>query len=316
LVTSPNEGFEVTIGVCVKDCENLVREAIESIADQDFPHRFMEVVIVDDGSKDRTLSIVEDCVAKMDISARIFHQKWRGLGYARNVVVDNARGKYIIWVDGDMKLTKGFVRKQVDFMERNPIVAIGKGKYGICATNVVGTLENLEFMTANSRSREKIGSRPLGTGGSIYRVNAIREVGGFDQNIQGSGEDADAEHRIKEAGWLLDTTSAVFYERRRKTWKLLWDEYFWHGTGGPHIIEKNGRFADPYMFFPPFAVLMEFSRVASAYKISHHRLALLLPLHYTFKRVAWVLGFAKNLFISGRTRSSLDGRNHADPSVY
>ncbi|MEM5867131.1 MAG: glycosyltransferase [Candidatus Aenigmatarchaeota archaeon] len=41
-----------------------------------------------------------------------------------NVVVKNASGKYIIWVDCDMILPKDHVQKQVEFMEQNPKVGI------------------------------------------------------------------------------------------------------------------------------------------------------------------------------------------------
>jgi glycosyltransferase involved in cell wall biosynthesis len=257
----------------------------------------MEIIFVDDGSKDKTFSVVKSLASKMDISTKIFHQESKGLGSARNVVVDNAIGKYIVWVDGDMKLSRNFVRKQVEFMKKNASVGIGKGKYGMYQAGIVGFLENMEFMLANLRPREKRGLTPLGTGGCIYRVEAIKQVGGFDQNIIGSGEDADAEYRIKEAGWSLETTTAVFYERRRKTWKSLWNEYFWHGEGGQRILERNRWFVDPYKLFPPVAVTIELFRVCKAYKLVHQKVVLLLPLHYTFKRTAWFLGFVRGLIV-------------------
>lgn len=286
----------VTVGVCVRNCEDLVAEAIKSIMNQDFPHEYLEVIFVDDGSKDKTLSLIESHVSKMDILAKIFHHEWRGLGYSRNVVVKAASGKYIVWVDGDMELSPGFVRKQVEFMEGNPAVGIGKGKYGTYEAGLVSVLENMDFITTNLRPGKKKSLTPLGTGGSIYRVEAIKQVGGFDQEITGSGEDADAEYRMREAGWLLSKTSAVFYEKRRKTWKSLYEEYFWHGSGGSRFLEKNKWFVDPYKLLPPVAIAIEFFRAATAYRLTHQKAALLLPLHYTFKRTAWLLGLTRTLF--------------------
>ncbi len=66
----------------------------------------MEVIFVDDGSEDATFSIIQDSIAKIDIQAKAFHKKWMGLGAARNVVVNNASGDYIVWVDGDMTLPR------------------------------------------------------------------------------------------------------------------------------------------------------------------------------------------------------------------
>lgn len=297
-----HESLKVTIGVCVKNCEDLVGDAIQSLIDQNFPHELLEIIFVDDGSEDKTLAIIESYASTMDILAKIFHQEWKGLGSARNVVVDNANGKYIVWVDGDMKLSRDFVRRQVEFMEKNVSVGIGKGIYGMYQADTVGVLENMEFMTTNLRSKVKRSFTPMGTGGSIYRVKAIKQVGGFDENITGSGEDADAEYRIKKAGWLLDTTTAVFYERRRKTWKSLWNEYFWHGKGGRRILEKNKRLFDVYKLFPPAAITIELFRVCTAYKLTHKKIAILLPLHYTFKRTAWFLGFVSGLFAKRGTQ--------------
>jgi len=293
-VKKPANYPKVTIGVCVRNCQDLIREAIDSIINQDYPHELMEVVFVDDGSEDKTLAIIEGYVPKMDMPTKVFHQEWKGLGSARNVVVNNASGKYIIWVDGDMQLPRSFVRKQVTFMERNPSVGIGKGKYGIYVQeNLVSTLENMEFIASNFRLKGKENSTPLGTGGSIYRFEAIRQVGGFDQNITGSGEDMDAEYRIKASGWLLNITPAVFYERRRKTWKALWNEYFWHGKSASYLFGKNVRIINPYKLWPPVTLVTEFFRVTFVYKLTCRKVALLLPIHYIFKRIAWLFGFIR-----------------------
>jgi len=301
---------EVTIGVCVRNCEDLIREAIDSIINQGYPHELMEVIFVDDGSEDKTLSIIESYAPKMDIFAKVFHQEWKGLGPARNVVVNNAKGKYIVWVDGDMVLSRDFVRKLVEFMEKSPRVGIGKGKYGMYAkANLIGTLENMEFVIINVRIKRKANSAPLGTGGSIYRIEAIRQVGGFDQNIRGSGEDRDAEYRIRADGWSLEIIPAVFYERRRKTWKSLWNEYFWHGRGGAYIFGKSKWIVNLYKLWPPVAFMIEFSRVARAYKLTRRKTALLLPLHYAFKRTAWFFGFLRGLLESGDNKRKPAGGN-------
>jgi cellulose synthase/poly-beta-1,6-N-acetylglucosamine synthase-like glycosyltransferase len=52
--------FKVTIGVCVRNGEDNIRDAVESVISQDFPHEFMEVIFVDDGSTDKTLSTIEN----------------------------------------------------------------------------------------------------------------------------------------------------------------------------------------------------------------------------------------------------------------
>lgn len=287
---------KVTIGVCVRNGEDHIRDAINSIIEQDFPHDLMEVIFVDDGSEDRTLSIIESYVQKMGMQTTVFHQEWKGLGYSRNVVVNNANGEYIIWVDGDMSLSRDFVRKQVEFMDRNPDVGIGKGRYGIHhTTSLVAYLENIEAVVEFLNCEQKTLSKPLGTGGSIYRVEAIRKVGGFNENIKGVGEDMDAEYRIRTSGWLLQATTAEFYEKQRENWKDLWNEYFWHGSGGRTIFNKVSPYSMLYRMFPPTIILTVISRSCNAYKLTHKKVVFLLPLHWVFKRIAWCLGFAMGM---------------------
>ena len=285
---------KVTIGLCVRDGETQVQEAIKSIIDQDFPHEFMEAIFVDDGSSDKTLSILNSYLPRMDMETTIFHHEWKGLGYSRNVVVDNAKSEYIVWVDCDMRLSKDFVRKHVEFMKNNPKVGIGKGKYGLYnVASLVGILENMYSVTNDLRDGKEI-TASFGTGGSIYRVKSIRQVGGFEPRIRRGGEDTDAEHRLSEAGWLLCKTQGVFYEMGRKTWKGIWREYFGRGYDGNYVARKNGVYAMSGLLkmFPPAAILDEVLRSFVAYKLTNRKDVFLLPFHWAFKRTAWCLGFA------------------------
>ncbi|TRO52429.1 glycosyltransferase [Candidatus Bathyarchaeota archaeon] len=294
----PCSNVKVTIGVCVKDCESLIGETLDGILAQDYPRTLMECIFVDDGSEDDTLFVIKRYLSKFDIPTKIFHHSWQGLGVSRNIVVDNASGDYIVWVDGDMTLSPNFVRQQVEFMEKHPTSGIAKGKY--CLTvqeNLVSDLENMEFAISNLRRNSETSSIPLGSGGSIYRVKAIREVGGFDRNITGSGEDMDAEQRIHKAGWRLNFTSAIFYERRRKTWGSLWKEYVWHGRGFSFLIQRRKQVINPFIMFPPVVLKNEILRVVAAYKLTGRKAALLLPLHYVFRRTAWAIGFASDCLL-------------------
>lgn len=285
----------VTIGVCVRNCEDYVKKALDSISEQDFPHELMELIFVDDGSEDNTLSIIQEYASKIDIAAKVFHTSWKGLGPARNVVVDNSSGDYIVWVDGDMILSTDHVRKQVEFMEQNPKIGIAKARYGILdEENLVGFLENIGYVAVDHMFGGKMTSRALGTGGSIYRVEAIRQVKGFDASIKGAGEDMDAECRIRRSGWFLFLGSpAVFYERRRKSLKSLWDEGFWHGYGEDFTLRKNRKVFALLEMTPMAGLVAGTWYSTNAYKLVRKKIVFLLPLQYSFKRIAWCVGFIK-----------------------
>ena len=288
-------GIKATVGLCVKNAGVTIKEAVDSVVGQDFSCDLMELIVVDGYSEDNTLSIVEESLEKSGLKYKVFRENM-GLGQARQMVVDNAVGEYIVWVDGDMVLSNDFVRKQVEFMDQNPKVGIAKGKYGTWLStqeeNLVATLETTEFLLS-TKMEGATDSKTLGTSGCIYRVKAIRQVGGFDACLKRSCEDIDIENRVRDAGWLLHITSALFYETRRQTWKALWNEYYCHGQGNRHLFEKNNQILNIYKMLPPVAVVAELLRVLDAYKLTRRKVVLLLPLHYVFKRIAWLIGFIK-----------------------
>lgn len=288
-------GTKVTIGVCVKNSASTIREAIQSIVQQDYPRELLEVIFVDDGSEDSTLSIINQYVARMKVDARVFHHKWKGLGASRDIVVDNATGRYIVWVDGDMTLPRDHVRKQVEFADQNPKIGVAKARYGTLEEgSLVGFLESVSYIAADKMYGGRTTVRTMGAGGSIYRVDAIRQAGGFDPAMEGVGEDMDAEFRVRHYGWLLYLGSpAVFYERHRQSLRALWAEGFWHGYGGNSTLCKNAR-AFAILKMTPLAAVVAGARYSAvAYRIVHKKIVFLLPLQKAFKQVAWCLGFLK-----------------------
>jgi glycosyltransferase involved in cell wall biosynthesis len=289
----------VTIGVCVRNCAPTIREAIDSVIAQDYPHELLEIIFVEDGSNDNTLSIIKEYIPKIDMKVKIFSHKWRGLGYSRNVVVTNANGDFILWVDGDMVISKNFVSKLVNFMMQHPEVGVAKGKQALhSGGNMLATLET--FSRAAGRmvdyQSEKAQFKSLGAGGAIYRIEAIKQAGGFDQNLKGYCEDLDMEIKLKKKGWLLATTDTYFldYERLKLTWKNLWSRYWLRGYHTHCYLHKNRGFIKHYRMFPPAAFLLGILHAHKLFKMTHKKEIFLLPLQYVFKMTAWYVGFIRS----------------------
>jgi len=299
---------KVTIGVCVRNCEEYVAEAIRSISDQDFPHELIEAIFVDDGSKDRTLSILHDCTCEMDFPVKIFHTSWKGLGHARNMVVANAQGEFVLWVDGDMVLSKDFVRKLIFFMEQHPNTGISKGKQSLKpARNLLASLESYSRAAGRMvdyRSK-KARLKALGTGGAIYRLEVLKEVGGFDENLRGYGEDWDVEIRVRKAGWTLGTTDAEFldYERHGLSWRNLWKRYIIRGYYTHYFLHKNKGMIRHYRMLPPVALMSGLLQASVIYELTRQKTVFLLPLESIFKATAWYVGFLKSHFNSYSPRA-------------
>lgn len=282
----------VTVGICVRNCESCIKAAIDSVLDQAFPQELIEIIVVDDGSDDQTLSIALDLLMHVDLQVKIFHSEWRGLGATRNTVVSNAQGDYIIWVDGDMILPSSHVQEQVNFMKENPNVAIAKATHGILENeSFLVIMEHSGFVAVDFRYRGETERLP-GTGGAVYRVEAIKQVGGFDNQVRGVGEDQELASRIRKAGWKIFLgTPAIFYERHRRTWKDLWSEYFWHGNSAYRIVQMGKRAITFHKMVPPAGFIAGVTYSIIAYRVLRLKRIFLLPIQYTFKRIAWSSGF-------------------------
>jgi glycosyltransferase involved in cell wall biosynthesis len=306
----------VTIGLCVKDSEATLPETLESIRTQDFPHELIELISVDDGSTDKTLSLLSAAAAKMDIKTQLFKTSWKGVGAARNLVVKKATGDYILWVDSDQILPKDYVRKQVDFMEQNPTVGIAVGTPGflneksfILTLELIPTL--IDYTQMNTKRSFPWKSEKLpGTGASIFRSKAIKEVNGFDERLRLVGEDQDAAKKIKNAGWAIKLNNVFFYERHgdMANFSALWKKYFRYGYGNQLLYrERRELFSLPRMApFAGFIAGLLYSIIA--YRTTRKKIVFLLPLHFTIKKTAWFLGFLKSQIFQSTKQSNSQTR--------
>ncbi|MFN2323700.1 MAG: glycosyltransferase [Trueperaceae bacterium] len=114
-----------SIVVPVYDGAAFVREAVDSALAQTYPD--LEVVVVDDGSRDATPRIV-DALAERDPRVRVHHQANRGLSGARNAGIDRARGAYVAFLDADDWLLPNKLADQVAALEAAPDVGLVYGE--------------------------------------------------------------------------------------------------------------------------------------------------------------------------------------------
>lgn len=95
--------IKVSILIPAYNVENYIEECLHSLKCQTLKE--IEVIIVDDGSTDKTSEIAE-MYAHADQRFRVVHQSNKGLTQSRNVGLSLARGKYIGFVDGDDYVSK------------------------------------------------------------------------------------------------------------------------------------------------------------------------------------------------------------------
>nr|WP_054656720.1 glycosyltransferase family A protein [Lentilactobacillus otakiensis] len=102
----------ISVIVPVYNLEKYVRQTIKSILQQNY--RNFEVIIVNDGSTDNSLSILQE-LKKNDPRILIFNQVNQGQAVARNLGISHANGDYITFIDGDDIVQKNYLKIMIEY---------------------------------------------------------------------------------------------------------------------------------------------------------------------------------------------------------
>lgn len=105
----------VSIIVPIYNSEKYLGQCIESCMAQTY--RNVEIILVDDGSTDRSLKISTE-YAEKDSRIRVIHQNNAGVSAARNAGIKSAKGEYISFLDSDDELCINAIEVLVEDMKR------------------------------------------------------------------------------------------------------------------------------------------------------------------------------------------------------
>lgn len=109
----------VSIIIPTFNSEKFVAETIQSVQNQTYPN--WEIILVDDCSSDRTVSLILE-MAECDNRIHFFQlNKNSGTGVARNLGISNANGRYISFLDADDLWKPEKLQKQIDFLTGNKV---------------------------------------------------------------------------------------------------------------------------------------------------------------------------------------------------
>lgn len=105
----------ISVIVPVYNAEKYLVDTIRSILQQTY--RDFELILVDDGSKDRSLELCIS-IAEKDKRVIVIHQENQGVSAARNTGIDRAQGKYICFIDSDDYVDEGMLECLVKNAEK------------------------------------------------------------------------------------------------------------------------------------------------------------------------------------------------------
>ena len=123
----------VSVIIPCYNCEKYLMEAIDSIITQTYKH--LEIIIINDGSTDNTVSIINDLIKKDSRIVYIDNHQNIGLIASLNKGIASATGKYIARMDSDDVSLSNRIDMQVRYMEEHPKIAV-------CGTNSIIINEN------------------------------------------------------------------------------------------------------------------------------------------------------------------------------
>ena len=99
------------------NAEKFIAETLKSVQNQTYQN--WEMILVDDASTDETVKIISDFVEK-DSRIKLFKlEKNSGNGFARNIALEKAVGKYIAYLDADDLWFPNKLEKQIQFLKEN-----------------------------------------------------------------------------------------------------------------------------------------------------------------------------------------------------
>ena len=108
---------KVSIIMPVYNAEKYVSEAIESVRNQSYEN--WELIIVDDGSTDRSPEII-DAYSRKDPRIKFLHQKKQGVSMARNFALCQTHGEYVTFIDSDDVYHPDRLYRMVQIFEKYP----------------------------------------------------------------------------------------------------------------------------------------------------------------------------------------------------
>lgn len=215
----------VSIVIPVYNAERFLWACIDSIQAQTF--KDWEVILVDDGSTDKSAAIC-DRIVKNDARFRVIHQENGGVSTARNAGIDAANGRYLMFVDADDMLYPDCIKKLLDTMEAySPdLVLCGyerfradwKQQYFFARYSVVLMQSLPEYLLTFTEARVNLFG--VSIWGKLYRMEIIRENGlRFDPEITYE-EDCDFNVRYYEHVASVAAVSDVLYRYRQSDTSL------------------------------------------------------------------------------------------------
>ncbi len=235
----------VSIIMPIRNEEDFIERAINSILSNDYPAEKMEILVADGCSDDKTQDIVSR-MARRDPRLRLLQNKGRIVSTGLNMGLKACTGDVFIRIDGHCEIPSDFIRRSVKCLFDHPEAWVVGGTWKTVSNGYIG-----RAIAAATQS-------PMGVGNARHRLGnfdgwvdtvpygahhkwVLDKVGYFDEELV-RNQDDEFNMRIRLAGgkiWISSEICSTYYSRSSLT--RLWQQYFQYGFWRVRTLQKHKR---------------------------------------------------------------------------
>lgn len=247
-ITNPN----VSVIVPAFNAAKTLPTCLKSILKQNYPTRKVEIIVINDGSTDKTITFLRSFTLSERFKV-IRHSENCGLAAARNTGIKNAKGDILIFLDSDMEVEEDFIEKHVSSHGKSGVI----GVLGSILPDIENPYDKYQrYLYESKRGAAKFDiNKPIPFNTFIFNNTSIKrtifeKTGLFDENIKMyGGEDTEFSYRICKyypEGLYFDPSILVIHHHYRTIEQALDIIEEFGEKVVPHLIKKHPDLAKLY----------------------------------------------------------------------
>jgi GT2 family glycosyltransferase/DNA-binding beta-propeller fold protein YncE len=235
---------KVSVVVCAYNAADTLEDNLRSLERLTYPD--YEILLVNDGSKDRTGEI-----ARRFAKVRVIDTPNQGLSAARNVGLAEATGEIVAYTDADTRVDRDWLTFLVQPFLTSDVVGSG-GPNVVPADDppMAQCIARAPGGPTHVLLDDRIAEHVPGCN-MAFRRDALLSIGGFNPIYLRAGDDVDVCWRLQARGWKIGfASSALVWHHHRSSVKAYWKQQVGYGEGETWLMAHHPeKFLDGHMLW-------------------------------------------------------------------